>query len=340
MFTKTSVIENFLIQEIRSGNIAVGGRIPSRSQLCARFQCSRTVVEKAVAQLCRRGYLAGRKGSGTYVANSHSLSRRIKTLKILSDFNITGGNSPLHPDLNFDDLNISVDWLPASKALAEFEQLSAPGTAVIALRPQISLVPLLEKLKKHEVPVLLLNRDYDGFDCIITDPKSSIREGLSWLLIEAGRNIAFVSRRPGIRRPYIAERILSFYEAAIELGAHLNPDWCLSRNFNNFTHDIAEVGHKLFSGRKCPDGIFILDIDLVLPVVNFGQGYGYTPGKDYKLLMFDSIPALGGQRNIAMMKQPDLLYAKEIRRWLASLSDGGQFCSALKTELNIAEYEI
>ena len=335
MLTKTSVIEQYLQDEIRKGNLMLNSRIPSRSQLCKKFNCSRTIVECAVRQLTLNGYLSGRQGSGTYVINRSPAGQKINYLAILCDFDVDHNSEIAMPSLNFEDMNISVKFLSINKIQTDFEKISIPGTAVICLRPDIGKIPFLEKLQKRNIPVLLLNRDYEGFDYIITDPHSSIREGVSWLLIESGRDIGFISRRPSLKRPYQAERILSFYEAAIEFGAHLNPEWCISKNFRNYTEDIAEVGQKLFGSQKHPSGLFVLDMDLVLPLVAYGQSYGLVPGKDYRLLTFDRIRELEHVRNIAMMKQPELFYEKEIRRWLNSLHTNIPFKSALKTELQV-----
>ena len=335
MLSKTLQVEGYLREGILHGTFPLGKKIPSRSQLCRRFNCSRTVIERAVDILIRDGLLAGQKGSGTYVRNARQTDGQIRKLKLIPYFRSQPDQFSDLSSLNFDDLQISVEWIPARRSQMELESLCLPGTAVITDRPQIFQLPLLEKLRQRNIPVLLLNRDYDGFDHIITDPRSSIREGISWLLIEAGRDIAFVSRRPTVSRPYIAERVLSFYESAIELGARLRSDWCLSKKFEEFTGDVAEIGRSLFGSPQIPKGIFILNQEIVLPVVNCGQGYGLTPGKDYKLLTFDYIPALAGYSGIAMMKQPELLYEKEIRRWLKNVNEKRAFQSALKTDLKI-----
>lgn len=335
MLTKTSLIEQYLQDEINNGNLPPESKIPSRSQICKKFNCSRTIVERAITVLTQKGYLAGKQGSGTYVKSQTPARQKITNLKILSDFDIDYISKKIIPSLNFEDMNISVKFLPMNKIQTDFENISTLGNAVVCLRPTINQIPYLEKLQKRNIPVLLLNRDYEGFDYIITDPHNSIREGVSWLMIESGREIGFVSRRPTTARPYLAERILSFYESAIEFGAHLTQEWCISKNFRNYTEDIAEVGQKLFGSQKHPSGLFILDVDLVLPLVTYGQSYGLTPGKDYKLLTFDKVRELEGRSNIAMMKQPELLYEKEIRRWLNSLHTNTPFKSALKTELQV-----
>ena len=334
--TKTTQIETYLIREILNGKFPPGSKLPSRNQLCLRFHCSRSIVEHAIKHLRRSGYADARQGSGTYVSNQYLVREEIRSLKIILDHNPTPQNSPFLPSLDLGDLNISVEWIPADRSMQELNGLHGGRTAVISLRPQVQQIPFLETLRKRNVPILLLNRDYEGFDHIITDPRSSIREGISWLLIESGREIAFVSLRPAISRPFLAERILSFYESAVEFGAKLNPEWCLSRNFEHFTEDIAEIGHALFGSQRRPKGIFILTSELVLPVVTCGQGYGFSPGKDYKLLTFDNISPLAGRPGIAMMEQPDLLFEQEIRRWLNSVKNKQPFRSALKTNLKIS----
>ena len=335
MLTKTSQIEAYLIREILNGKFREGEKLPSRNQLCRRFHCSRSIVEHAVERLRCNGYAAARQGSGTFVSNQYLSRKTIRSLKIIADYPVVTDHPPLLAAPDLEDLNISVEWIPIEKAVSELANLYGSENAVITIRPPVQQIPLLESLKRRNVPVLLLNRDYEGFDHIITDPRSSIREGISWLLIEAGREIAFVARRPTVSYPYLAERILSFYESAIEFGAKLPPEWSLCKRFTSFTEDIAEIGHALFGSPKRPKGIFILCSDLVLPVVTCGQGYGVFPGKDYKLLTFDTVPLLTKQSGIAMMEQPDLLFEQEIRRWLQSVKNDQPFRSALKTNLNI-----
>ena len=102
-----------------------------------------------------------------------------------------------------------------------------------------------------------------------------------------------------------------------------------------YTEEIAETGLHLFGNKKRPQGIFILNIDLVLPLIAYGKSCGYSPGTDYKLLTFDYLNELSHIKNIAMMKQPDLLYEQEIVRWLQSVHSNTPFHSSLKTDLQI-----
>jgi len=53
--------------QIRSGALSVGSRIPSEHELSARYRVGRPTVRQATELLVRRGVLARRRGSGTYV---------------------------------------------------------------------------------------------------------------------------------------------------------------------------------------------------------------------------------------------------------------------------------
>lgn len=58
------------------GRLAAGERLPSTRALATTLAVSRTVVTGAYAQLFAEGWIEGRPGSGTYVANGASLADR------------------------------------------------------------------------------------------------------------------------------------------------------------------------------------------------------------------------------------------------------------------------
>lgn len=56
-----------LAAEIRGGQLAPGGKLPTEAVLAARFSVSRTVVREAVSRLKSLGLVDSRQGSGVYV---------------------------------------------------------------------------------------------------------------------------------------------------------------------------------------------------------------------------------------------------------------------------------
>ncbi len=337
MISKTSAVEQKIVEYIASGQYGTGKKIPSRNRLAEKLGCSRTTVERAVARLVQSGYLAGEKGSGTRVISA-SPSKGIKEIRIVS-------SSADSPDwFSFSELmlsndfgNLRVRWIKAAEAAENFEALSAPGGAVVWVMPGEELIMLMDRLRLKKIPQILINREYRDFDCIVTDSRSSIREGLSWLLIEAGREIAFVCRRASTDYPYLHSRIISFYETALELGAHLGADSIFSRDYTDIPEEMEEIGGRIWGKSQPVSGIFVMNQDLALPLVMTGRRYGFTPGKDYFLLCFDEPKELIQQNGVAMMRQPFRLFPQELMRWLKLVvknQDGDHsFVSALKTEL-------
>lgn len=64
---KYQVVFDALRKDIESGRLAPGGRVPSESELVARFGASRITVGRAVRDLQLQGLVERRVGSGTYV---------------------------------------------------------------------------------------------------------------------------------------------------------------------------------------------------------------------------------------------------------------------------------
>ena len=334
MATKTVQVEQQLLGAIRSGEYPVGAAIPSRNRLTARWQCSRTVIERAIASLVAAGYLEGRKGSGTYVASSSPV-RSVGELRIVAVPEIVNSREFSLFDPVEHTLGIAVVWVPPARAERDIRKLARPGGAVLWILPSYDKLPLMNYLRDRQIPQLILNRDFHGFDCVQTDPVSSIRDGLSWLLIEAGRKIAFLAARPTLKIPYQYDRMIAFYQLCVELGVRLEKELCAVRSFEDIPGDIAEVGAHIFGIGGVP-GIFVLTKELALPLVVCARGYGRLPGRDYKLLIFDEVPELAGRPGIAMIKQPFELFHSEVRRWLGSIAADAKpkrFFSNLKAEL-------
>lgn len=65
--TKQSIIKEYILDQMKNGDLKKGDRIPSENKLAEYFSVSRQTVRKALYDLEREGYLLTRRGSGTYV---------------------------------------------------------------------------------------------------------------------------------------------------------------------------------------------------------------------------------------------------------------------------------
>lgn len=72
-------IEQFLMEHIRSGRLAVGECLPPETELTGSFGVSRATVRQAISNLVNQGVLIRQKGKGTFVqapkVQEHALQR-------------------------------------------------------------------------------------------------------------------------------------------------------------------------------------------------------------------------------------------------------------------------
>jgi biotin operon repressor len=335
MLNKVEIVKTGILADIKRGVFRVGEKISSRNKLCRKYNYSRTTVERAVRDLTEAGYLASHQGSSTYVISDQPLDK-IRRLYVVCD---SEGLNSAHavrelffPEINF---NIPVTGLRQSEVAAAFNSLCQAGNAVIWIIPDMKSIDLMDCLARAGIPQILVNRKYNDYDYVATDAKSSIKEGLSWLLIEAGRDISFISYQAATDKPYLYERIIAFYECCAELGAHLSPNSIFSREFNDIPSEIAEVGRALFVGRKPPKGIFVMHQNLVMPLITVAQTYGFIPGRDYKLLGFDYVSGLENYTGIGMLEQQWKKLYREAAEWLLQnpAQQKQRFRKSIKTEL-------
>ena len=304
---KSQMLEEAILSDLRKNHYKKNDKLPSRNMLCTRFKCSRTTVEKAINALKKRGVLFSSQGAPTRVLDlsEHSSGEITDLYLIARGLEIYSHESIREMFLPGEEENIRLHTLGDDQILKQLSRLCAPGSALVWIMPKIRNLALMEHFRQKEIPQILINRSYGSFSSACTDTVESLREGLSYLMAEGGRRLALVSRNPNMEQPYLAERLLAFYENVLSLKADVAPDNLYIRDFSDIPKEMSETGLQLFGGSKMVNGIVVLDSNLTLPLVTCGLIYGKHPGKDYFLLTFDKINELCSYEGIAMMRQQD-----------------------------------
>ncbi|MGW2282025.1 GntR family transcriptional regulator [Streptomyces sp. NPDC001770] len=89
-------VADALRDRIRSGEWAVGDKLPSRARIAEEYGVGASVAQRAMERLTIEGILEGRAGSGTYVRRPRERGRMIRTRR-------PHGTSPYRAALNAQD---------------------------------------------------------------------------------------------------------------------------------------------------------------------------------------------------------------------------------------------
>ncbi len=319
---KKFAIAEYLLERIHSGAVRPGGRLPSQTALMRHFGCSRTTVVHAVESLRRQGYVTGRQGSGLF-ASTPPRGWRIEHLLVINPFaNFLQSDHAMLAQHLGDDF-LSVDYIGQWQVSKRSDLLARPNQAVIWMMPPETMLGHMEYLQMLGTPQLLVNRDYAGFDCIWTDAAESLVEGLSWLLSEGGRDLAFITPPPNRLRPYLPGRVIAFYETCFTLHAKLSPELIFKLDPQDYIAEIDNLTRAIFNRPDPPKSIFCMDFGYVVPFVICATKYGKELGRDYHLLCFDPVPNMEGRRGLAVMEQSFHLFRLEIENWLRTAGRDG-----------------
>lgn len=194
---KYLALRNWIIEQIQTGALKNGDRLPSEQALCSRFSFSRQTVRNAIDTLARDGTLRTVKGSGTYVANAGGLVRN-KTIGVifscLNDYIfpsiLRGVESTLSKNGYATELAITNNrWQTEGEILERMlhsglSGLLVEGTCSALPNPNMDTYFLL---KQKQLPVVFMHNYYDKelFPSVLINDRESA-EAVTRRLIEGG----------------------------------------------------------------------------------------------------------------------------------------------------------
>lgn len=86
--TLVDQVRETLLGELTDGTFAVGDQLPNEQEMCERHGVSRATLREAYGALIDMGYLARRRGSGTFVARTptrHALEATLSYTSMIAD---------------------------------------------------------------------------------------------------------------------------------------------------------------------------------------------------------------------------------------------------------------
>lgn len=248
-------IYNFIIEEIRSGRLKHGDRIPSENELAHQFSVSRITTKKALTELSKSGMIIRIRGKGSFVAdvnpltishhyddvllstpmylgkdvdNSHSNSRYKSGLVglVLAGFSDSYGSELVHSieqhvskngmHLVLKETQGSIDM--ELQAIESVFKLGVDGLIVFPTHGEHYNSELL-RLVLDGFPLVLIDRYLKGINaCAVYSDNTSAAKMLTDHLLSLGhRRIAFVSP-PSENTSTIEDRLQGFLQAFYSRG--------------------------------------------------------------------------------------------------------------------------
>lgn len=277
--SKQETVKEFLLNDIREGNLKPGDRVYSRPVFMKRFKCARGTVDLALQSLIRANVLTSEKGRGTFVAlrerapatghvaivsrTQHALSL---SNSILHGIMKTIGNSRKIAYFTYEDLKHPSSW----------EECKAQSV-IIFLLPDVEHASFLAEARIKKVPHLAVYRDPPESPFVALDCVGGAANLVDALAKTGARKIAFAAWRQG--RYQFAEQIYTGF-----LEGLLRNSLPLLKEFTGFcpVDQEEKLLKKIFGGADLPDALLFYGVAMGKITTWCGKT-GLVPGRNFQL---------------------------------------------------------
>ena len=238
-FPRYRQIYEYLLQEISTGKIKPGDRIPSEKDLCAVFGVSRITGKKALEMLAENRLISRHRGRGSFVSGgtpapavSEKNASSFRSIAfLLPTFNDSFGNRLLCSvataceSLGYHLILRLTHESPDEEenALHELDDNYVAGILMIPVNGEHYNAELLRQILNKR-PLVFVDRKMRGLPVpsVSTDCVAASETAVRRLLGQGHRNIAFYSW-PVIHTSTVEDRRQGFTRAFAGSGVSLNP---------------------------------------------------------------------------------------------------------------------
>ncbi len=226
----------FILNEITSGRLNAGDRVPSEKELAAQFQVSRITSKRALEKLYHDQIIDRVQGKGSFVRQSAdvphgpAVAKRIIGL-ILPDFSHDYGLQLIQA---IEEYCSALDyWLIVKrtygqraleeKAIQVLGQFNISGLIIFPVHGEFYNTELL-RLLLSGFPVVLVDRYLKGIPAhtVYTDNAKAAQQLTDYLFERGHQQIAFLSPPPE-NTSTIEDRIQGYTAAFVQRGRVVNP---------------------------------------------------------------------------------------------------------------------
>lgn len=291
-------IKEILKAAIERGELKAGDVLPGRSEFSRLLGASRPVVDRAIAELVKEGWLVSIKGKGTFVADnifSHEISTatfavvwfRVGTAQMQDNIYwgpLLRGISQAAAKL---EVRLTFRYCPVNK-IDDFIR-SSKVDGIIVLAPLVEDESILLSMWKKRLPFVATSSSFENRDlpCIDTDNYAGVRMVLEHLWELGHEQIAIVNM--ALTSTDSLRRWEAFQQLMGERGIRLDPRWTVL--LPTFPCDSSDEAvdwlKKWFQKIPMPTAIFTATYGMALATLKALHICGISVPEQVSLVGFD-----------------------------------------------------
>ena len=292
-------IKRELKNQIESGELPEGSRVPSELELARVYGVSRNPTRQALRDLELEGYLVRQPGRGSFVAPASSRQRLLKlagrrTLviaspglegvynrKIVGAFISRASEHGFLPTVYFLRFNAEEEW----SFLADVRNSGAEGIVFWLQNAVERLVDLLRKFQQSRFPYVLIDRYVRGLesDFVVTNNEEMAYQLTQALLARGHEDVAFIT---GVLDNTACEDRLSGYRRALrEASKPFSAE--LIGIIDPKGEPVAAVVSRIMAHRRRPTAFFCVNDLEATKLLDELETLGYRVPQDIELATVD-----------------------------------------------------
>ncbi|MFP5115602.1 GntR family transcriptional regulator [Bacillaceae bacterium C204] len=307
-------MKNKIKEQIQSGKLRVGDRVPSEKELTEEYHVSQITTKNALAGLAEEGIVERIKGKGTFVRESNlsSSNNPLNKPKGLIGLILPSMKTKVEQEFvnyiekyvtkNGHNLIIKItreSQFEEADAIEVFRKLEVKGMIIFPTEKENYNEAVL-RLSLDKFPFVLIDRYMENIltYSVTSENEVGTLEAITYLLNKGHKNIGLVS--PLITNTVTEERAKGFENAFLKRKTTINKNLWLTLEFAEISQNKTPTLIKEFLLSK-PEitAVFTMNAELALYTHLVISSLKNEKGRDIELLTFDP-PGISG---VSFIKQ-------------------------------------
>lgn len=282
---------NALAEYLAGVEYIPGTKLPSDRELAAMTGLSVVTMSKALNLLARRGIVARKVGSGTYIRPPNSGGgKRIAVVchqKISNDGSFV---TSLWTELHRQAPEYGADFLMMQTAPEDYHKVfSAYDLAgMIVLSAENEFMPLIQKLNDSGMNIVQVGMYHEDYPEISfgTDHAAAAEEAVNILHAAGHSRIAFIPRVNDNQLHCGTKARMRGYQLGMyKNGLPVHPDWIMFYRFHQMGN-IQDYIHA-FDRENFPTAFIFEQTQLIVPLEHILRMIDFRVPQDVSMLLFD-----------------------------------------------------